>query len=151
MEHPELEYVGFWRRAVATLIDTALFMLVAWPVLYAIYGAEYFESDRLIYGRADVWISWILPLVGTIWFWVARNGQTPGKMVVGARIVDAESGSTISVGKGVARYIGYFISMLGLCIGFFWVGFDPKKRGWHDHIAGTVVVRKKDAVAFKAA
>ena len=148
MEHPELEYVGFWRRLVAVLIDTFLLVLVTFPLLYMIYGKAYFESDRLIYGRADAWISWIFPVVATIWFWVNRNGQTPGKMAVGARVVDAETGATISVGRGVVRYIGYFVSLVGLCIGYLWIGFDPKKRGWHDLIAGTVVVRKKAPVVF---
>jgi len=38
--------------------------------------------------------------------------------------------------------------LIGLFVGYLWVGFDPKKQGWHDHIAGTVVVRKKTAVVF---
>ena len=66
---------------------------------------------------------------------------------------DAETGHPISIGKAIARYLSYFISAIGLCIGYLWVGWDPKKQGWHDHIAGTVVVRKRDRrpdpVAFK--
>lgn len=84
-----------------------------------------------------------------IWFWVSCHGQTPGKRVVGARVVDAETGEPVSVGKGIVRYLGYFVSMLGLFIGYLWVGFDPKKQGWHDHIAGTVVVRNRAAVSFE--
>jgi uncharacterized RDD family membrane protein YckC len=30
-------------------------------------------------------------------------------------------------------------------LGLIWVGFDSKKQGWHDKIAGTVVVRSKNA------
>jgi uncharacterized RDD family membrane protein YckC len=33
--------------------------------------------------------------------------------------------------------------MLPLMIGFIWVAFDPRKQGWHDKLAGTVVVRSK--------
>ena len=74
------------------------------------------------------------------WIW---SGQTPGKRVMGARIVDAETGGPVSTKQAIIRYLGYYVSMLGLFIGYFWVGFDPKKQGWHDHMAGTVVVRKK--------
>lgn len=60
------------------------------------------------------------------------------------RVVDAETGKTLSVGQAVARYLCYIISMLPLCLGFIWVAFDRRKQGWHDKIAQTVVVRAKD-------
>ena len=44
-------------------------------------------------------------------------------------------------GKLVLRYIGYYISLLPLMLGFFWVGWDKRKQGFHDKIAGTVVVK----------
>ena len=117
------------------------------PIVYAlavmVYGPGYFLDARLIKGGADFMISWVLPAVLVIWLWVAWRGQTPGKRVMGARIVDAETGGPVSTKQAIIRYLGYYVSMLGLFIGFFWVGFDPKKQGWHDHMAGTVVVRKK--------
>ncbi|MCC8361897.1 RDD family protein [Lysobacter sp. A6] len=150
MMHSELEYVGFWRRFVASIIDTVLLLIVTWPLLFWIYGAAYItdENISLVRGPADFLISWVLPAVAVIWFWVAQGGATPGKRAVGAMVVDAETGAPVTVGKAVIRYIGYFVSMLGLFIGFLWVGFDPKKQGWHDHMAGTVVVRKRAVVAF---
>lgn len=152
MERPELEYVGFWPRLGAALIDAVLVLVLTFPLLSAIYGAGYWTSEKFIQGPADLLISWVLPAVASVWLWVA-TGQTPGKMAIGARIVDAETGHPISIGKAIARYLSYFISAIGLCIGYLWVGWDPKKQGWHDHIAGTVVVRKRDRrpdpVAFK--
>ncbi|MGA7985503.1 MAG: RDD family protein [Burkholderiales bacterium] len=38
------------------------------------------------------------------------------------------------------RFLGYFVSIVPLGLGFLWIAFDRKKRGWHDLIAGTVVV-----------
>jgi uncharacterized RDD family membrane protein YckC len=29
-------------------------------------------------------------------------------------------------------------------LGIIWVAFDPRKQGWHDKLAGTVVVRPKN-------
>jgi len=143
MEHPDLEYVGFWRRFAASVIDSVLLMLIVFPLALRIYGMDYFLDPRVLKGSADFLISWVMPAVLCIWLWVAWSGQTPGKRVMGARIVDAETGGPVSTKQAIIRYLGYYVSMLGLFIGFFWVGFDPKKQGWHDHMAGTVVVRKK--------
>jgi uncharacterized RDD family membrane protein YckC len=27
-------------------------------------------------------------------------------------------------------------------LGFIWVGFDKRKQGWHDKLAGTLVVKQ---------
>jgi len=64
-------------------------------------------------------------------------------MMLSLRIVDAETGNTPSVGQAVGRYFGYFLSAIVLCFGFYWIAFDRRKQGWHDKLAGTVVVRSK--------
>lgn len=147
MEQANLEYVGFWARVGACIIDAILLMLVIYPLLLAIYGTAYLDDTSFVKGPADFLLSWVLPAVVTVWFWVAR-GQTPGKMVIGAVVVDAGTGAPVSIGKAIVRYLGYFVSLIGLFVGYIWVGLDSRKRGWHDHIAGTVVVRKKSAVVF---
>ena len=35
------------------------------------------------------------------------------------------------------------IDMTGLGLGLIWVAFDPRKQGWHDKMANTVVIRKR--------
>jgi uncharacterized RDD family membrane protein YckC len=47
----------------------------------------------------------------------------------------------LSWGQCIGRYFAYFLSFLGLCLGFMWVGWDERKQGWHDKLAGTLVVR----------
>lgn len=143
MELRDMEYVGFWPRLGAAIIDAILVSAITLPVLTLIYGSSYWTSDKFIHGPADFIISWILPAIAYVWLWVA-TGQTPGKMAIGARIVDADTGRNISIGKAIARYLSYFISAIGLLIGYIWIGFDPKKQGWHDHIARTVVIRSKN-------
>jgi uncharacterized RDD family membrane protein YckC len=34
--------------------------------------------------------------------------------------------------------------MFPMCLGFLWIAFDKRKQGWHDKLAGTVVVRTPD-------
>ncbi len=154
----DLEYVGFWPRVGASIIDTILVLLVTAPLVSWIYGAdpdpdlnELLTADLqslLAYlvtpkGPLDVLINWVLPAAVIIVFWLTREA-TPGKMAVGARVVDAKTGKAISVSQGIIRYLGYYVSIFPLLLGLLWVAFDPRKQGFHDKLAGTVVVRAKN-------
>ena len=138
----EWDYAGFWVRVGAAIIDTLLLSMIILPVLTAVYGSAYWSSDRLIQGPADFLVSGVAPAIAVVLFWIARQA-TPGKMVLGVRIVDAETGGKPRSGQLVLRYLGYYIAMLPLFIGILWVAFDPRKQGWHDKIARTVVVRTR--------
>ena len=139
----ELEYVGFWPRVGAALIDTLLVLALCIPLVTAVYGRQYWLSPDLIQGPADFLITWVLPAVAVVLFWVYRQA-TPGKIAIGARIVDAESGAKPSTRQCIVRYAGYYAAMLPLMVGILWVAFDPRKQGWHDKLAGTVVVRTRN-------
>jgi uncharacterized RDD family membrane protein YckC len=142
----DLEYVGFWPRVGASLLDALLILLITVPTLVSIYGVDYFDSEKtgLIAGPSDFLVSWVFPFVLTVLFWVWLQA-TPGKMVVSARVVDAKTGGTLSVGQAMGRYIAYVLSVLPFGIGIIWVAIDPRKQGWHDKVAGTVVVRHRRA------
>jgi len=146
MDSSRLEYAGFWIRVWASVIDTIILGVLIYPVLTAIYGKEYWDSTDFIHGPADFLISWVLPAIAVVWFWMARQA-TPGKMAIGARIVDANTGNNPSTTQLIVRYLGYFVSLIPLGLGIFWVGFDARKQGWHDKLARTVVVRKKRGAA----
>jgi len=93
-------------------------------------------------GPADFLINWLLPAVAIVLFWIYRQA-TPGKMAIKARIVDARTGAKPKPSQLMIRYLGYYVSTIPLGLGLIWVAFDPRKQGWHDKIAGTVVVRSK--------
>lgn len=134
-----IQYAGFWRRFLATLIDSLIIMVIIVPILLSIYDDAYLYSDAVIQGPADFFIGYLLPAIAVILFWVYKSA-TPGKMVISAKICDARSGGRPSTGQCIGRYLAYIISTLPLCLGFIWVAFDKRKQGWHDKIAGTVVV-----------
>ncbi|MES9886028.1 MAG: hypothetical protein ABW140_04390 [Candidatus Sedimenticola sp. 6PFRAG1] len=53
-----IEYAGFWHRAGATLIDSIIIGIITAPMLYSVYGADYFTStETLIAGSADFVVS----------------------------------------------------------------------------------------------
>ena len=144
------EYAGFWRRFGALIIDMLLMIPVIYLPLILIYGKDYWLGDAMILGFWDVLLSYILPFVGTIWFWRRYLG-TPGKMATKLEIVDAQTGNSMSTGQAVGRYFAYIISMVPFCAGFLWVGIDKRKQGWHDKLAGTLVLHKtsKEPVQFE--
>jgi uncharacterized RDD family membrane protein YckC len=145
----DLEYVGFWARAGAALIDIVLQAMLIAPVSYALYGSAS-SGDDMFHGPGDIILNLVLPAVAVIAFWIFK-GATPGKMAISARIVDAATGEPMSRRQAVLRYVGYFVSALSMGIGYLWVAFDRRKQGWHDKIAGTVVVRRgKEPVRFDA-
>jgi uncharacterized RDD family membrane protein YckC len=142
MENSNVEYAGFWIRTGAALIDSVLICIVLLPLLTAIYGWAYWESTEMVQGPADFLLSWVAPAVTVLMFWIVKQA-TPGKMAVSTRIVDAKTGNNPTTLQLVIRYLGYYLSMIPLFLGIIWVAFDRRKQGWHDKLAGTVVVRQK--------
>lgn len=145
-DETQYEYVGFWARVGAALIDTLLMFFLTLPLLLMLYGPEYWDSESLFQGPADILVSYVLPAIAVIAFWVAR-GATPGKMAISAQVVDARTRNKPALGQSVGRYLGYYVSTIPLGLGLLWVAIDPKKQGWHDKLAGTVVIRRKRAPA----
>ena len=77
MENNQLEYVGFWARVGAVLIDTVLLMAIEFPLLLAFYGSAYFTADNSIQGPVDFMLDFVFPTVATILFWFWKQA-TPG-------------------------------------------------------------------------
>jgi len=138
--------VGFWKRFIAFLIDVLILIVITVPLLLAIYGRSYLKLVHETGGVAGFWdfmIQYVLPTIAVIVFWRYR-GATPGKMAISAKIVDAKTGGRPSTARLVARYFAYIVSTLPLFLGFIWIGIDRRKQGFHDKIAGTLVVYDDD-------
>ncbi len=137
-----VRYVGFWARVLATLVDAALLLILTWPLLFWMYGSADLAPGQWVMGSGHMLVSWVLPSLAVLLLW-ARLQATPGKMLIGARIVDAQTLLPATGTRYTIRYFAYAVSMLPLMLGCLWVAFDPRKQTWHDKIAGTVVIYKK--------
>jgi uncharacterized RDD family membrane protein YckC len=84
-------------------------------------------------------IQYLLPAIAIVVFWMARQA-TPGKMVFKIRIADATTLQAPSRRQDIGRYLAYFVSIFCLGLGFLAIAMDKRKQGWHDKIAGTVVI-----------
>jgi uncharacterized RDD family membrane protein YckC len=133
-----IEYVGFWPRVGAALIDTLAVMFLIVPLLVWYFGIGWAYAE----GATAFVINWILPALAVLVFWHYRSA-TPGKMAISAVIVDASTLGKPSLGQLVGRYLGYYVAAIPLMAGILWVAFDPRKQGWHDKLANTVVIRKR--------
>ncbi len=148
-------YAGFWIRFWASVIDSILVAAIVWPIVSAVYKGSEPASPALVHdpvslflssfypqGALDFFLSWVFPAIAVIIFWIYKSA-TPGKMVVGAKIVDAGTGAPPSTGQCIGRYLGYYLSIFPLFLGFLWIAFDSRKQGFHDKLAGTVVVKTR--------
>ncbi|MFK7732086.1 MAG: RDD family protein [Pseudomonadales bacterium] len=135
----DVQYAGFWIRAAATIIDTILLLIVLMPIAFL-----FVDTDAMMAGGGGtmaIILNYVAPALVVILFWVYKSA-TPGKMVLKLRIVDADSGEQPSTAQFVGRYFSYYLSTIPLMLGFIWVAFDQRKQGWHDKLAGTVVIKE---------
>jgi uncharacterized RDD family membrane protein YckC len=135
-------YGGFWIRLVAYTVDCLLLTFAA-AIIGGLTGLDFFSTDP---EKFD-WTANGINVVGS-WLYEAlmtssARGATVGKMVVGLSVV-TDRGERLSFLNATGRYLAKIISALILCIGFIMVAFTDKKRGLHDMIAGTLVVRTTD-------
>jgi uncharacterized RDD family membrane protein YckC len=115
-------YAGFWLRTVALMIDLVL-----------ITGC-----------LAVVRTMWLFPLVLLLYFasFLAARGATPGGLAAGIRCVRV-TGEPVNWASAIARCLASIFSVFPLGLGYFWMAWDERKQGWHDKIAGTVMVRTR--------
>lgn len=135
MHEQQPHYVGFWWRVLAFIIDSILVSFLLIPILSFALGDPTGTTPLGFLAQL------ILPAIAVIAFWMAKSA-TPGKMAIGATIVDAETGGKPTNAQCILRYLGYYVSTFPLLLGLIWVGFDARKQGWHDKMAKTVVVFK---------
>jgi uncharacterized RDD family membrane protein YckC len=134
----EVRYAGFWARFFASLLDSIIQLLLIVPLLFMLFGRAAFTNPELDMG----WTGNFVQLLSVIWvilFWKFKSA-TPGKIMMGMSVVDATTGDTPRTLKLILRYFAYIISILPCLLGFFWIGWDKRKQGFHDKIANTVVV-----------
>ncbi len=146
-DNSKLEYASFWLRAAAMLIDSFILGTILMFVSLSIHGQASLAYGGYAAGPLDILIYFVLTPVAIILCWNYWQA-TPGKMVIEARIVDARTGKAPSTGQYVGRYFSYIPSALVFGLGFVWVAFDKKGQGWHDKLAGTVVVREEREERF---
>ncbi len=151
---PGVEYAPHGDRFLAYLVDCVIVIAIA-AVLLIVIGVVFLEWATAASGGATVEISagalfatFVLLLVVLLlillyfpFFW-ARGGQTPGMWLFGLRVVRDRDGGRIGWGTALLRTLGMYAASAVFYLGFIWILIDKRRRGFHDLIAGTVVVKR---------
>jgi len=120
----------------ASLVGRLIALIIDWIALFVIGGlASALFGDEIL----GIGVGFIVGILYNSYFWTQNNGQTPGKSLMGIRVVKT-NGQPIGVLDAVIRYIGYYINTFLLFLGWLWAVFDSRNQGFHDKLAGTVVV-----------
>ena len=136
-----------WRRLAAATIDTVLIVIVA--AIIDFRNLNYLDSTSpTATARLSYWLAalaWLYVLVG----W--SLGVTLGMRLFGirlARIDDIER--RIGLGRAVKRMLGYWLACLPVKGGLIPILTHPLRQGWHDRIAGTLVIKSGQAAQAAA-
>ena len=121
ISHPR---AGFWRKAGAVAIDFILLSVVMAATIKPPLG----------------FLLWIAYFTG-MWYW---KGTTIGGLVLGLRVVRLDD-RPMDLPTALVRALGGALGILMCFLGLLWCAWDPEKQGWHDKMAGTVVIRTNSA------
>jgi uncharacterized RDD family membrane protein YckC len=143
-----MRYAGFWRRAVAMVIDSLMLVFAAFVLgLFALPFLLVMpqEIERFIQsGYAEYALAAVLFLLAWLYFAGFESSgsrATIGKTALGVAVTDAER-HDIGFGRASVRFFAKLLSLLLLGTGFLLVLRDERKRALHDRIAGTVVIEQ---------
>lgn len=121
---------GLGTRLVAAMIDIVLPLIAL--------GVALLLPDSSSRNAVMVLVGFCFGLY-LISFW-ATTGQTIGMRSVGLRVVRASDGEPLGWAHALLRLVACYPALQAFFLGFVWAAHDPRKRGWHDLAAGSVVV-----------
>jgi uncharacterized RDD family membrane protein YckC len=149
-------YAGFWIRLVARFVDGVI-LSVPLVLVFGIFGAiaagiassssngDQSTQNALAAGASGVFVLFYLVAIFVVigyqvYFW-GTSGSTLGMRLFHLRVVDANTGGPIGIPRAIVRWLMTIVNTWACYIGWIWVAFDPRKQGWHDKVANSVVLQ----------
>jgi len=118
-----------YQRAGAAIFD-AVILLVAQYLALHWWSFSVVSAGGLIVGWLYLWVAWT---------W---GGATVGQRVMGVRVVTLQ-GNRLGARRALGRCVAFAIASWPLKIGLLPILWDAKRQGWHDRLAGTLVIRTR--------
>lgn len=136
------------RRAGGWLIDFLILLAVQLVIevpLHGFYRAYDAAGVERIHERPWVLVlSFVLIVAYGAVFCGSARGQTPGMMVAGTRVVNAQTGGRISygaaAGRAVVEDVAAIILFLPWLLDVLWPVWDPRNQCLHDKAVNAVVI-----------
>ena len=133
-------YAGFWVRFVAYLIDMIVIYAVASLLNTFSFGLLNKQLDFPILGEES--LSYVIVMFTYFIAMTYFFSQTLGKMIMKIK-VETNKGDKLSFSDVVYReLIGRLLTIFLAYIPYIAVAFTNKRKGLHDFIADTVVVKE---------
>lgn len=172
-QKPTDHYASFRRRTWAITADSVWILILVAPLVDAMFRQAFGEPpvDFLVLQERVAAESDPIGRLHAFWRTLLESGQvsyslwgivvqtvtfygslaacwfiwssTPGKMLFRMKIVDAVTEAPMTRKQMLWRFVGYCLATLPLMAGFFPILWDKQRRGWHDRLAGTVVIIRK--------
>ncbi len=126
-------------HAVIAAIDLLTIAVSSIPFMLVIRIMDGSLGD----GRTEIAAGLIVLLVSFFYLAVTQclSGKTFGMMMTNTRVVDVYTLDPPSGQRLLLRTISYFVALAPAALGLIWIAFNRYRRGWHDVISGTRVVR----------
>ena len=154
---PQPRYAGFWIRLVARLLD-GLIVGIPFGILFGVFAVasgvfanntSSSNQDSQNAAAAAVFgggflLLYLLALVLQVGYWIyfwGTSGATLGMRLLHLKVVDADTGGPIGYARATVRFLMSIVNSWACYIGWIWVAFDPRKQGWHDKVANSVVLQ----------
>lgn len=141
------EFGGFWNRFIASLLDFIILSILLLG-LGKLIGLTTDEAMEVVYGlnagmdlAQEQSLFYILTIAYYIILPATPLRATLGKLVMRLQIVNVQ-GNRISLLRSTGRYLASFVSSVILFAGFLLIIFHPEKRGLHDLMANTYVMKR---------
>ena len=129
-------YGGFWRRLGSYVVDVIILDLIAGLIISLTATAGSTAIALVGFLLAFVWF------FGYQIFFIRKYDATPGQMALGLKVLRAD-GAKLSVGRIIGRFFGFALAAVILYIGLIMVAFDDEKRGLHDRMCDTRVIKTR--------
>lgn len=137
-------YAGLWVRVLANVLDIlwiGALNTVVWLNVVSRPLPPGVGSQSGSIAVAVIELGTLLPPLLIVGCW-AVWGATPGKMMLGLRIVDEPTGGRPGAWQCIGRYFMALAGILCAGVGYFWIAIDRRNQGWHDKVVRTLVVRR---------
>jgi uncharacterized RDD family membrane protein YckC len=136
---------GFWRRVLAFVLDGSIILVLQTPVGSLLFGLAVLLPLPSVPGYVKEGLTWVFNIgVAGVYFgyFYSRFGATPGKAVLGLRVLDEATGFYPSTARSLYRelVVKTFSVILTLGIAPLCVGFRRDRRALHDFASRSRVV-----------
>lgn len=128
-----LHLSGPLRRLQAQAFDAAWVLAVSLPwIWWCLPPGQPAQPLALLGGL-------VLVSAGAIPCWMAL-GATPGQLLLSQRVVDTSGSAHLGLDQAVLRWLVSWAGLLAAGVGLLWMCWHPRRQGWQDRVARTLVV-----------